>query len=70
MAFKDLRNLHPINRDDGLIDDDKFTIFYDLNYFILEAFSSSCSFCFCFEFKIVKRSPSALDLQVTLNFGY
>ena len=50
MAFKDLRNLHPISYDDGLIDDVEFTDLYVLDYLILEAFSSSCSFCFCFEF--------------------
>ena len=50
MAFKDLRDLHVISYDDGLIDDGEFIVlYYDPKYSILEAFSSSRSFCFCFE---------------------
>ena len=29
MAFKDLRNLHLISYDDGLIDDSEFIVLYD-----------------------------------------
>ena len=48
-AFKDVRNLPFISYNDGLIDDGEFIVLYDLDYLILEAFSSSGSFCFCFE---------------------
>ena len=48
-AFKDLRNLHVISYDDGLIDDGELIFLYDLCYSILEAFSSLRSFCFCCE---------------------
>ena len=51
MALKDLHNLHLISHDDGLIDDGEFIVLYDLYYSILEASSSSRSFCFCFEVK-------------------
>ena len=51
-AFKDVRNLHFIRYDDGLIDDGEFIVLYDLDYLIVEAFSSSRSFCFCFEMKL------------------
>ena len=47
MAFKDLRNLHVISYDDGLIDDGKFIVVYNLYklyYLILEALFSSRSF--------------------------
>ena len=64
MTFKDLRNLHLISYDDGLIDDGKFIVLYDLGYSILEAFSSSRSFCFCFE---VKSFP---DLEQLLTSSY
>ena len=59
MAFKDLRNLHLISYDDDLIDDGKFIVLYDLDYLILEDFSSSRSFCFCFEVKSVPISNSS-----------
>ena len=36
MTLKDLRNLHLISYDDGLIDDGEFFL-YDLDYSILEA---------------------------------
>ena len=64
MAFKDLRNLHVISYDDGLINDGEFIVLYDLYYSIQEAFSSSRSFCFCFEVKSKNRSRTALDLQL------
>ena len=64
MAFKDLCNLHHISYDDGLIDDGEFMVLYDLYYSILEALSSSCSFCFCFEVKSEYRCRIALDLQL------
>ena len=64
MAFTDLRNLHLISYDDGLIDDGEFIVLYDLYYSILEPFSSSRSFCFCFEVKSKYRSRTALDLQL------
>ena len=64
MAFKDLRNLHVISYDDGLINNGEFIVLYDLYYSILEAFSSSRSFCFCFEVKSKNRSRTALDLQL------
>ena len=48
-AFKDLRNLHVISYDDGLIDDGELIFLYDLCFSILEAFSSLRSFCFCCE---------------------
>ena len=51
MAFKLLRDLHLISYDDGLIDDGELIVLYDMYYSILEAFSSSRSFCFCFEVK-------------------
>ena len=60
MAFKDLRNLSLIGYDDGLIDDGEFIVLYDLDYSILEVFSSSRSFCFCFEVKSAYRSRTAL----------
>ena len=56
--------LHLIRYDDGLIDDDEFIVLYDLDYSILEAFSSSRRFCFCFEVKSVYRSRTSLDLQL------
>ena len=59
MTFKDLRSLHLISYDDGLIDDGKFIVLYDLDYSILEALSSSRSFCFCFEVKSVPISNSS-----------
>ena len=65
MAFKDVRNFHFISYDDGLIDDGEFIVLCDLNYLILEAFSSSRSFCFCFEVNTVYRSRTALDLQLS-----
>ena len=52
-AFKDVRNLHFISYDDGLIDDGEFIVLYGLYYSILEAFSSSRSFCSSFEVKTV-----------------
>ena len=64
MAFKDLRNLHLITCDDGLIADGEFHVLYDLYYSILEAFSSSRSLCFCFEVKSKYRSRTCLDLQL------
>ena len=64
MAFKDLRNLHLASYDDGLIDDGEFIVLYDLYYSILESFSSSRSFCFCFEVKSKNRFRTALDLQL------
>ena len=63
-AFKDLRNLRLISYDDGLIEDGEFIVLYGLDYSILEAFSSSRSFCFCFEVKSVYRCRTALDLQL------
>ena len=63
MAFKDLRNLHVISYDDGLIDDGELIFLYDLCYSILEAFSSLRSFCFCCEVTSEYWSPTALDLQ-------
>ena len=53
-----------ISFDDGLIDDGKFIALYDLHYSFLEVFSSSRSFCFCFEVKSEYRSRTALDLQL------
>ena len=47
MAFKDLSNLHLISYEDGLIDDGEFIVLSDLYY--SKAFSSSRTFCFCFE---------------------
>ena len=49
MTFKDLSNLHLISYDDSLIDDGEFIVPSDLYYSIMKAFSSSRSFCFCFE---------------------
>ena len=66
LAFQDLCNLHLISYDDCLIDDGKFIVLYDLYYSILEAFSSSRSFCFCFEVKSKYRSRTALGLQLLL----
>ena len=64
MAFKVLRDLHLISYDDGLIDDGELIVLYDMYYSILEAFSSSRSFCFCFEVKSEYRSRTALDSQL------
>ena len=63
MAFKGFRNLNLISYNDGLIDDGEFIFFYDLYYSILEASSSSRSFCFGFQVKSEYRSRTALDLQ-------
>ena len=63
MAFKDLRNLHLISYDDGVIDSGKFIVLYDLKL-IVEAFSLSGSFCFCFEVESEYRSRTALDLKL------
>ena len=64
MAFQDLRNLRLISYEDCLIDDGEFIVLYDLYYSILEAFSSSRSFCFCFEVKSKYRSQTVLGLQL------
>ena len=40
-AFQDVRNLHFISYDDGLIDDGEFIVLYDLDYLILEALNYS-----------------------------
>ena len=64
MAFKDRNFASYKLDDDGLIGDGEFIVLYDLNYSIMEAFSSSHSFCFCFEVNSVYRSRTALDLQL------
>ena len=65
MAFKELRNLHLISYDDGLIDDGEFIVLTtDLCSSILEAFCLSRSFWFCFEVISEYRSRTALDLQL------
>ena len=64
MAFKDLRNLHLISYEDGVIDDGELVVLYALYYSILGAFSSSRCFCLCFEVKSEYRSRTALDLQL------
>ena len=62
MAFKDLCNLHLISYDDCLIDDGEIIVLCDLDYSILEAFSSSrSSYGFCFDVKSIYRSRTALD---------
>ena len=58
MAFQDLRNLRLISYEDC------FIVLYDLYYSILEAFSSSRSFCFCFEVKSKYRCQTVLGLQL------
>ena len=69
-AFKDARNLHHISYNDGLIDDGEFIVLYDLDYWILEAFSSSRNFqvSFVLKLKVIPISKSSW-LAVTLNFG-
>ena len=52
MAFKDLCNLRLISYDDGLIDDGKFIVLYDLHHSILEAFDSLRRVAFVFVFKL------------------
>jgi len=52
MAFKDLRNLHLISYDDGLIDDGEFIVLYDLDYSILEVFDSLRRAAFVFVLKL------------------
>ena len=64
MAFRRFRNSNLISYNDGLIDDGEFIVLYDLYYSILEAFSSSGSFCFGFEVKSEYQSRTALDLQL------
>ena len=66
MAFTDLCNLHLISYDDCLIDDGEFTVLYDLDYSILEAFSSSRSFftVFVLMFKVYT------DLEQLLTSSY
>ena len=64
IQFKGFRNLNLISYNDGLIDDGEFIVLYDLYYSILEAFSSSGSFCFGFEVKSEYQSRTALDLQL------
>ena len=44
--------LHLIRYDDGLIDDGEFIVLYDLDYSILEAFSSSRRFVFVLKLKV------------------
>ena len=60
-AFKDARNLHHISYDDGLIDDGEIIVLYDLDYWILEAFSSSRSFqvSFVLKLKVIPISKSS-----------
>ena len=66
MAFKDLLSLYLISHDDGLIDGGKFIVLYIFTTCdsIVEAFSLSRSFCFCFEVKSKYRSRTALYLQL------
>ena len=52
MAFKDLCNLRLISYDDGLIDDGKFIVLYDLHHSILETFDSLRRAAFVFVFKL------------------
>ena len=61
MAFKDLRNLHLISYDNGLIDSGKFIVLYDL---LWRLSLRRAAFFFCFEVKIEYRSRTALDLQL------
>ena len=64
MAFKDRNFASYKLDDDGLIGDGEFIVLYDLNYSIMEAFSSSHSFCFCFEVSSVS------DLEQLLTCSY
>ena len=61
-------NLPFISYGDGLIDDGEIIVLFDnvLRYSILEAFSSSHSFCFCFKVKSEYRSRTALDHDLQL----
>ena len=55
MAFKDLPNLHFISYDDGLMTVANLLFFITCKL-IVEAFSLSGSFCFCFEVESEYRS--------------